>query len=339
MELALWDIKAKALGVPVYELFGGPMRDRMRLYWSHCGTTRARLRPRAGHAAAAHLRRHHRTGQGSRGRGLHRAEDEHGDPGRPRHACTSPASRAASTPPTARPRVEILGAIERLIGTFRDAVGPEGRALPRPQLQLPHRGRAAGGQAARALRHAVGRVRQLGSAGAAADQAVDVHAARLVREPGDDAAVPAVPRTARGGRRDHRRARGTASRQAVQIGRMAEAYEINIAPHNYYSHLADLHSLHLCAVLPNVRIMEIDIDDVAWKKDLVTRAAADQRRPHLAPDAPRLGRRHQRGGAARAPVAGQGWQRRADVLRDGCRANGAPHLAIDWSERDYTRSV
>ena len=44
VELALWDIKAKALGVPVYELFGGPLRDRMRLYWSHCGTTRARLR-------------------------------------------------------------------------------------------------------------------------------------------------------------------------------------------------------------------------------------------------------------------------------------------------------
>src|SRR5262249_51477661 len=42
IELALWDIKAKALGVPVYELFGGPLRDRMRLYWSHCGTTRAR---------------------------------------------------------------------------------------------------------------------------------------------------------------------------------------------------------------------------------------------------------------------------------------------------------
>src|SRR5438445_13187132 len=42
IELALWDVKAKALGVPVYELFGGPMRDRVRLYWSHCGTTRAR---------------------------------------------------------------------------------------------------------------------------------------------------------------------------------------------------------------------------------------------------------------------------------------------------------
>ena len=31
------------------------------------------------------------------------------------------------------------------------------------------------------------------------------------------------------------------------------------------------HALHLCAVLPNVRIMEIDIDDVPWKGTLVTR--------------------------------------------------------------------
>ncbi|MBV7339967.1 hypothetical protein KFU94_69515 [Chloroflexi bacterium TSY] len=29
-------------------------------------------------------------------------------------------------------------------------------------------------------------------------------------------------------------------------------------------------SASLCAVLPNVRIMEIDIDDVPWKDDLVT---------------------------------------------------------------------
>ena len=31
----------------------GPLRDRMRLYWSHCGTTRARIGHDAGHAAAA----------------------------------------------------------------------------------------------------------------------------------------------------------------------------------------------------------------------------------------------------------------------------------------------
>jgi galactonate dehydratase len=38
LENALLDLKARALGVPVYELFGGPLRDRQRLYWSHCGT-------------------------------------------------------------------------------------------------------------------------------------------------------------------------------------------------------------------------------------------------------------------------------------------------------------
>ena len=42
IELALWDIKGKALGVPVYELFGGPIREWQRLYWSHCGSSRAR---------------------------------------------------------------------------------------------------------------------------------------------------------------------------------------------------------------------------------------------------------------------------------------------------------
>ncbi len=36
LEQALWDIKGKALGVPVYELLGGPTRDRVRVY-THCG--------------------------------------------------------------------------------------------------------------------------------------------------------------------------------------------------------------------------------------------------------------------------------------------------------------
>ena len=35
IENALVDIKAKALGIPVYEMLGGPVRDAIRLYWSH----------------------------------------------------------------------------------------------------------------------------------------------------------------------------------------------------------------------------------------------------------------------------------------------------------------
>ena len=37
VDMALWDIKGKALGVPVYELLGGPTRSRVRVY-SHAST-------------------------------------------------------------------------------------------------------------------------------------------------------------------------------------------------------------------------------------------------------------------------------------------------------------
>ena len=56
----------------------------------------------------------------------------------------------------------------------------------------------------------------------------------------------------------------------MKIAAMAEAYEINVAPHNFYGHLATVMSAHFCASIPNFRIMEIDIDDVPWKDDLVT---------------------------------------------------------------------
>jgi len=40
IENACLDIKAKALGVPVYRLFGGPFREKIPVYWSHCGSIR-----------------------------------------------------------------------------------------------------------------------------------------------------------------------------------------------------------------------------------------------------------------------------------------------------------
>ena len=58
--------------------------------------------------------------------------------------------------------------------------------------------------------------------------------------------------------------------ESMKIASMAEAYEVNCAPHNFYGHMSTLMSAHFCAAIPNFRIMEIDIDDVPWKDDLVT---------------------------------------------------------------------
>lgn len=59
IDQALWDIKAKALGVPLFELLGGPVRDRVRMYrnlGSERGATRLPIRvPRV--SGATSLRR------------------------------------------------------------------------------------------------------------------------------------------------------------------------------------------------------------------------------------------------------------------------------------------
>ena len=57
---------------------------------------------------------------------------------------------------------------------------------------------------------------------------------------------------------------------SMKIAAMAEAYEINVAPHNFYGHLSSIMSAHMCAAVPNFRVMEIDVDDVPWKDDIVT---------------------------------------------------------------------
>jgi galactonate dehydratase len=58
--------------------------------------------------------------------------------------------------------------------------------------------------------------------------------------------------------------------ESAKIAAMADAYEVNVAPHNFNGHLGSLMSAHLCAAIQNFRVMEIDIEDVFWKDDLVS---------------------------------------------------------------------
>jgi L-alanine-DL-glutamate epimerase-like enolase superfamily enzyme len=58
--------------------------------------------------------------------------------------------------------------------------------------------------------------------------------------------------------------------QAKKIADLAETFEVNCAPHNYYSHLATFIAAQWCAAIPNARILELDVDDVPWRDELVT---------------------------------------------------------------------
>ena len=55
IECALWDIKGKAYGVPVHELFGGPFRRRVRLLLVPLQHLSRPLRRAPGHPAHPHL--------------------------------------------------------------------------------------------------------------------------------------------------------------------------------------------------------------------------------------------------------------------------------------------
>ena len=77
--------------------------------------------------------------------------------------------------------------------------------------------------------------------------------------------------------------------QALKIAAVAEAYEVNVAPHNFYGHLSTVMSAHLCAAVPNFRIMEIDIDDVPWKDDIVTCVPQIENGQLRVPDGPGWG--------------------------------------------------
>ena len=58
--------------------------------------------------------------------------------------------------------------------------------------------------------------------------------------------------------------------QSMKIANLAEAHEVNVAPHNFYGHLCTMMNSHFAACVPNLRIMETDIDRLAWDHELFT---------------------------------------------------------------------
>ncbi len=287
VELALWDIVGKHLGVPVYALFGGPLRQRVQLYWSHCGTTRAR------HAALLELPELRSyddivaLGREVVSRGFKALKTNIVFPGTPA-STYFPGFDGGPGSTDGVVTDYLLECIEQLIQAFSQGVGngvqialdlnynfrPEGviaiaRRLERYNMQWieydvwePE-----------VLLDVKRSISQPLASGESLVSTRQYH--RFIELHAMDTAIVDLP--------------WNGFSQAVNIGVLADTHERTVAPHNYYSHLADLHAIHFCAVLPNIRIMEIDIDDVPWKKDLLTAPPVIEDGSILLPTAPGWG--------------------------------------------------
>merc|ERR1712070_1151483 len=58
--------------------------------------------------------------------------------------------------------------------------------------------------------------------------------------------------------------------ESVKIAALADCYQVSCATHNYHGWLGTAISAHFCAAIPNFKVLEIDVDDVPWKDEIVT---------------------------------------------------------------------
>jgi galactonate dehydratase len=270
IENALLDLKARALEVPVYELFGGPLRDRQRVYWSHCGTYRAGVRARAMQIPEIRsLDDVVRLGREVVERGYSALKTNvvlFGDGDARGH---TPGFARGESFPELNPERYVLKAIRDQLAAFREGAGPDVDILVDLNFNYKTEGFL---KVARAME--------------SFDLfwvEIDMRNAEALRYIRSRTSIPVATGESLFGRREYRPFfevgamdsliidvpwNGLA--ESLKIAAMADAYEINVAPHNFYSHLATMMSMHLCAVAPNVRIMETDVDQAPWVDDLVT---------------------------------------------------------------------
>ena len=270
IENALLDLEGKALGVPVYELLGGAVRDRIEVYWSSCGIHRldeniARL---IGRPALRGLDDLVALGEEVRDSSflsfktcIYLFDD------RPR-AYMSGFGPAAGWPElNATP--QIIAALREQLAALRQGAGPSVGI----RLDLNFNFKPEGYlQVTRALDDL--------------DLAwfeIDLYEPAALRRIRDSVGTPIASCESLYGLREFRpyfehRAMDVAIVdapwngvwQAMKIASMAEAYEVNVAPHNFTGNLATLMSAHLSAALPNFRVLELDVDRVPWKDEFIT---------------------------------------------------------------------
>ena len=268
IENALLDIKGKALGVPVYDLFGGPTRDKVRLYWSHCGTTRVRSHSHIGKPEIKSYEDIFRLGQDVIEKGYTALKTNLLFPG-----ATPPVLmqgfRGDYGSTDQNCSLEILSGLEKLMSCFREAVGAKADLILDLNFNFKTEGAIA---VAKALEPFNLMWLEL-----------DCYHPQALRDVREATKIPICSGENLYTNRDYlpffeNRSMNIAAidviwngfAQSKKIADLAELHDMNVAPHNHYSHFATFISAQFCAAIPNVRIMETDVDDVPWREELTT---------------------------------------------------------------------
>ena len=268
IENALLDVKAKALGIPVYEMLGGPQREKIRLYWSHCGTYRLSWPEEMEIPPLRTLDDVVAQGKEVFSKGYTALKTNIFLLGEDPHLHAPGFVRGDGFPELNAERSVIRAMCDQL-EAFREGAGPDIDILVDLNFNFKTEGFL---KMARAMEpynllwveidtrnpQALGYIRQ-------------------------GTNIPVSSGECLFGRRDYKPFFDAQSMdvalidtpwngvaESLKIASMADIYEVNVAPHNFYGHLATMMSAHFCAVTPNFRIMEIDPDMVPWNDDLVT---------------------------------------------------------------------
>ena len=273
IENACLDIKAKALGVPVYELFGGPFRDRINLYWSHCGSFRVWRKDffegELEAEADPHARRHQATWRRGEGEGIQIAEDQSVS-ARPDDPPFMPGFRMmpnflsrhpdAKTDPqySRHPRQRSATAPGP---TWRCAWTSTSASAPKASCASPRRSKTSTSAWLECDIHdpeALALLRRSTSTPIASLETI--HGLQAFKpylaNYACDVAIVDV--------------QWNGMWESVRIASLADAFETDCAPHNFAGHLSSYISAHFCAAIPNYRIMEYDVDEVPWRNDIFT---------------------------------------------------------------------
>ena len=273
IENALLDIKGKALGVPCYELFGGKLRDRLPLYWSHCGTYRMNefTSKFLGKPVLTSVEDLIGLGREVKDAGFKALKCNMYRFGANGYVHSPGFANRANVPgaPELNADRSLLKDLEKQISALRQGAGEDVDVLLDMNFNFKTEGYL---RVIRALREfdlfwyeldvfnpeALAYIRQQSNETIASCESLYGHRdfRRYFEAKSMDVAIIDIP--------------WNGAWQSYKIAAMADAHEVNVAPHNFYGHLCTMMSAHFCAAIPNFRIMEIDIDDVAWKDDLVT---------------------------------------------------------------------